>query len=79
MATRRKHLPPPDSEESAGFPEFEHGQFTFEGEIERLGAISRNMSSAPKWTRVVAKVLAVAMLLPLVIGLGAYLVNFLTR
>lgn len=33
----------------------------------------------PAAARVVAKVLAVAILLPLVISLGAYLVAFLTR
>ncbi len=79
MVTKRKSPAPPTSDEPVGFPEWEHGQYTFEGEIERLGAISRNMSSAPRWTRLVAKVLAAAILLPFVIGLGAYAVRFLTH
>lgn len=57
----------------------EHGPFTFEGEIERMGAISRNMSTAPRWTRRVAKGVALAILLPVAVGLVAYVVGLFTH
>ncbi len=65
--------------EPEGFPRFEHGPFTFEGEIERLGAIGRYRSSAPRWTRIVARVVALALLLPFALGLTFFLVAFLRQ
>jgi len=79
---KRKHRPRPDAAGEVkgpdGFPDWEHGQYTFEGEIERLGAVGRNMSTAPRWTRVVARVIALSMLLPFVVGLLVYVVRSLT-
>jgi len=62
--------------EPVGFPEFEHSSFTFEGEIERLGAIGRNRSRAPRWARIVARVVALAMLLPFALALIFFVVGF---
>ncbi len=62
-----------------GFPQFEHSSFTFEGEIERLGAMGRNRSTAPRWTRIVARILALALLLPFALGLAFFLAAFLRR
>lgn len=64
---------PADRQE--GFPSWEHNAFTFEGEIERLGAISRNMSNAPRWARVTAKVVALFVLAVFAVGLVQFLVH----
>lgn len=50
-------------------PAYEHNQWTFEGEIERLGEFSRGASRASGWKRVVALVVAVALLAPVGIAL----------
>ncbi len=71
-------VPVPVAEE-VGRPQFEHSSFTFEGEIERLGAISRNRSSAPRWTRIVARVVALALLIPFALGLIFFVVAFFNR
>ncbi len=63
----------PDSQE--GFPAWEHNSFTFEGEIERLGAIGRNMSNAPRWARFTAKFVVLSMLAVLAVGLIQFLVH----
>ncbi len=63
-------------DEEVGRPQFEHSSFTFEGEIERLGAIGRNRSSAPRWARIVAQVVALAILVPFAVGLIVFLVDF---
>ena len=65
----RKHAPP----DAVGFPELEHDQWTFEGQIERLGALSRGAhrrNHAP-WVRVAGWVVAIALLLPMVIGVAS--------
>lgn len=81
MARKRARRPRPDAAGEVagqdGFPDWEHGQYSFEGEIERLGAIGRNMSTAPRWTRIVARILALAILLPFVVGLLVRLAQFL--
>lgn len=63
----------PDSQE--GFPSWEHNSFTFEGEIERLGAIGRNMSDAPRWARLTAKFVVLSMLAVLAVGVIQLLVH----
>ncbi len=63
-------------DEDIGRPQFEHSSFTFEGEIERLGAIGRYRSSAPRWARIVAEVVALAILVPFGVGLVFFLVDF---
>jgi hypothetical protein len=50
-----------------GFPAFEHGQWTVEGEIERFGAFGRGAVSARGWRRGVALGLLVLLVLPLVL------------
>ncbi len=60
-----------------GFPRWEHSSLTFEGEIERLGAIGRNVSTAPRWTRIVARVVALLILVPFAVALVLYLLRFL--
>lgn len=54
---------------------FEHNQWTFEGEIERLGAFSRGASHATGWRRTAALVVVVAMLAPIAISLVAILLR----
>lgn len=78
MARNVKKRPrrPADATGPAGFPQWEHeSSFTFEGEIERLGAIGRNISPAPEWTRLVARGLALMILLVVAYAL----VDFLLR
>lgn len=58
-------------------PDYEHNQWTFEGEIERLGEFSRGASRATGWKRTVALIVVLAMLLPLAISLFIYLVRLL--
>jgi len=50
-----------------GFPTFEHGQWTVEGEIERFGAFGRGAMSARGWRRGVAIGLLVLLVLPLLL------------
>ncbi|MEA2973259.1 MAG: hypothetical protein QOG82_1717 [Actinomycetota bacterium] len=72
MATKRRRRPRPDQEtveNPEGFPQFEHNAFTVEGEIERLGGISRGRSTAPRWARYVARGVALIILVPVAIGL----------
>jgi len=61
-----------------GFPQGEHGAFTFEGEIERLGAIGRGVSTAPRWARWVARGVALVILVPVGIGLAQFLLRLAT-
>ena len=53
--------------------DLENAPFTFEGQIEGLGRIGRNLSTAPPWMRVTAKVVAATFIVPFVI----YAVNWL--
>jgi|GEM_PF-3693606 len=81
MATKRRRRPRPDHEtveKADGFPRWEHGAFTVEGEIERLGGISRGLSTAPRWARLVARGVALIVLVPLAIGIVAFLVGLIT-
>ncbi len=50
-ATKRSRRRSANDPGPDGVPQWEHEAFTFEGEIERLGAISKGMSTAPRWTR----------------------------
>jgi hypothetical protein len=54
----------------AGFPTFEHNQYTIEGEIERFGAFGMAGARATGWKRGVALLLVVSFFAPFVIGLG---------
>jgi len=72
LARRPAHTPT----HAEGFPRWEHeSSFTFEGEIERLGAIGRNMSTAPRWARLVARSLALMVLLVVAYSLVDFLVR----
>lgn len=55
-------------EHDDGFPEFAHGQFTFEGEIERFGAFARGAARVRGWRRAVAILLTLAIALPVVLA-----------
>lgn len=55
-------------EDDDGFPEFAHGQFTFEGEIERFGAFARGAARVRGWRRAVAILLTLAIALPVVLA-----------
>jgi len=65
--------------DEVGRPQLEHSSFTFEGQIERLGTIGRNRSSAPRWTRIVARVVALALLIPFALGLIFFVGAFFNR
>jgi hypothetical protein len=56
-------------DDGVGFPEFEHNQWTFEGEIERLGAFARGSHRVSGWRRTLAVVVAVPFLVTFVVGL----------
>ncbi len=56
------------STEKAGFPEFEHNQWTVEGEIERFGAFGAGARRAGGWRRVVATIMALSLVVPIVAG-----------
>jgi len=66
----RRRPPPARPDVDEGFPAFEHNQWTFEGEIERLGTFARgvNRPGKPAWVRVGGWVVAIAILLPLLMG-----------
>lgn len=71
---RRPAQTPRDAD---GFPVWENeSSFTFEGEIERLGAIGRNMSTAPRWARLVLRGVALIVLLTVAYALVDFLVRF---
>ena len=63
-----RRRPPPGADDprdlDPGFPELEHNQWTFEGEIERLGAFARGTSRHNGLTRVAAVILLVAFGVP---------------
>lgn len=52
----------------AGFPVFEHSQWTIEGEIERFGAFGRGGAAATGWKRILALLLVALMVGPLLVG-----------
>lgn len=57
-----------DDHDDDGFPEFAHGQFTFEGEIERFGAFARGAARVRGWRRAVAILLTLTIALPVVLA-----------
>ena len=60
-----------------GFPEFDHNQWTFEGEIERLGAFSSGASRARGWKRAVGLLLVVTMLAPIALAVVVWFIQLL--
>jgi len=56
-----------DAVAEQGFPAFEHGQWTVEGEIERFGAFGRGAARSRGWRRGIALVLLGLLVLPLVL------------
>ena len=61
------HAAPLRGSES-GLGDFERSRWTFDDEIEGLEASSDGVHRAPGWTRIVAVLVAVAMLLPLLVA-----------
>lgn len=71
-----RHVPPPGQVEpdldDGAWPDPEHNQWTFEGEIERLGVLARGVNTRSRRStavRAAGWLVAIAMLLPIVIGL----------
>lgn len=62
-----------------GVPSFDHGQYTIEGEIERLGAFASGVRRTHGPKRIVAIVLVLLFLLPVVLGAVVEIVSLLTR
>jgi len=61
--------PPTGTTEAwAGFPQFEHNQWTIEGEIERMGAFGSAGAKARGWRRGVAVAMALLLVVPLVLN-----------
>jgi hypothetical protein len=60
-----------------GFPDFRHGQFTVEGEIERAGAFARGANRSPRTQRRVRVALFVIFGGPILVALLATLVQAL--
>jgi len=56
------------TEREEGFPKFEYGQWTFEGEIERLGAFASGASRAKGPKRWFAVLVVVSFVAPVVVG-----------
>jgi hypothetical protein len=61
----------------AGFPTFEHNQYTIEGEIERFHHFGMAGARATGWKRVVALVIVVSFVAPLLLSAGWVLVRAL--
>jgi hypothetical protein len=55
-------------DDGVGFPEFEHNQWTFEGEIERFGAFARGSHRVSGWRRTLAVIVALSILVTFVVG-----------
>lgn len=73
---------PPGREQTraeVGVPSFDHGQYTIEGEIERLGAFASGARRARGPKRIVAIVLVLLFVLPIVLGAVFEIVSVLTR
>jgi hypothetical protein len=58
----------PSDRGRTGLGDFDHHQYTFEGEVERLGAFAAGARRAGGWKLVVAWIVAAAFLLPIVLG-----------
>jgi hypothetical protein len=65
--------PPPPGHRGApdapGFPEFEHNQWTFEGQIERLSVFARGVGRAQGLPRRAGVILTLTLLVPIAVGL----------
>jgi hypothetical protein len=57
-----------------GFPAFQHNQWTFEGEIERLGALARGVNRSSGSRRHVGRVFFVILLAPFLFAIVAYVI-----
>jgi hypothetical protein len=62
-----------------GLPTFEHNQWTFEGEIERLGAFARGAARVTGPRRWLAVFVALVFVVPLAIGILTMLVRLIPR
>ena len=62
-----------------GFPTFEHNQWTFEGEIERLGAFARGATKVSGPKRWLAVFVALMFVVPLAVGILVMLVRLIPR
>ena len=51
-----------------GYPTFKHGQWTIEGELERVGAFARGTSSLSGPKRLMAGFIALLLILPFAVG-----------
>lgn len=62
-----------------GVPRFEHDQYTFEGEIERLGAFASGAARATGAKRVIAIGIVLLFVAPAVVALVVSLVHLATQ
>ena len=69
----------PQTSAQVGVPQFEHGQYTFEGEVERLGAFASGARRVRGPKRVVAFGLVLLFVVPIVLGAVVQVVIALTR
>jgi hypothetical protein len=70
---------PEGTRAEVGVPPFDHGQYTFEGEIERLGAFASGARRARGPKRIIAIGLVVLFVLPIVLAAVLEIVSSLTR
>ena len=66
------------SQAEVGFPEFEHNQWTVEGEIERFGAFGSGVARARGWKRLVGLFLVALIVLPILLGATSVVVRALS-
>jgi hypothetical protein len=62
-----------------GVPEFEHNQWTIEGEIERFGAFARGSHHVTGWRRGMAIFMALLIVAPIAISLIVFVLHLLGR
>lgn len=75
---RRFHEDDPESTgvfAEAGFPTFEHNQYTIEGEIERFHHFGMAGARATGWKRAVALLIVVSFFAPLLLSVGVLLLR----
>jgi hypothetical protein len=70
---------PADVTTYTGMPEFEHVQWTVEGEIERFGAFARGSHHVRGWRRGLAVLLAVSFIAPIAIGIVVGVIALVSR
>jgi hypothetical protein len=58
-------------------PDFEHNQWTFEGEIERFGAFARGSHRVSGWRRRLAVIVALSILVTFVVGVVRHLASII--